>query len=141
MNDMKQAQLVHRCRYKGSLIPVEQALKRSLFIIPSINGAPLLARMLPTLRVPGELVVVLDQGSTDETEEVCQDAKVECFQLGTSHTYTKACNIGSRLARERNADYLFILNNDITFVTDVARELLEEMVVDPGCSRSPRRRS
>jgi GT2 family glycosyltransferase len=117
---------------KGKSLLVEQALRRSLFVIPSIDGAALLARMLPTLGVPGELVVVLDQGSSDETEKVCRDANVECMQLGTAHTYTKACNIGARLARERNADYLFILNNDITFVTDVARELLEEMVADPG---------
>jgi glycosyltransferase involved in cell wall biosynthesis len=111
---------------------VERALKHSLFAIPSINGAPLLARMLPTLRLPGELIVVLDQGSTDETEKVCREAGVECVQLGTPHTYTQACNIGARLARERGADYLFILNNDIAFVTDVARELLDEMVLDPG---------
>jgi GT2 family glycosyltransferase len=129
---MKHEQIPDRYTHTGKSIPVEQALKRSLFVIPSINGAALLARMLPTLRVSGELVVVLDQGSTDETEEVCRDAGVECIQLGTPHTYTMACGIGARLARERKADYVFILNNDITFVTDVARELLAEMIMDSG---------
>jgi glycosyltransferase involved in cell wall biosynthesis len=129
---MKHEQIADLHRYTGRSILIEQALKRSLFVIPSVNGAALLARMLPTLRIPGELVVVLDQGSTDETEEVCREANVGCIQLGTPHTYTKACNIGMRLARERKADYLFILNNDITFVTDVARELLAEMIADSG---------
>jgi glycosyltransferase involved in cell wall biosynthesis len=128
---MKHAQIPTLHTSARSLL-VEQALRRSLFVIPSINGAALLARMLPTLRVPGELVVVLDQGSTDGTEEVCRKFDVKFVQLGTPHTYTEACNIGAELARAGNADYLFILNNDITFVTDVARELLDEMVDDTG---------
>jgi glycosyltransferase involved in cell wall biosynthesis len=129
---MKHEQVSNLRTSTGSSILVEQALRRSLFVIPSINGAALLARMLPTLRVPGELILVLDQGSTDSTEEVCGKFGVDLVQLGTPHTYTKACNIGARLACERNADYLFILNNDITFTTDVARELLEALISDPG---------
>jgi glycosyltransferase involved in cell wall biosynthesis len=129
---MKHEQVPEVYASKGRSIPIEQALQRSLFVIPSINGAPLLARLLPTLRIPGDLVVVLDQGSSDETQKVCRGAGVECVQLGSPHTYTQACNIGARLARERSAEYLFILNNDIVFLTDVARELLDEMVADPG---------
>lgn len=108
-----------------------ETLRKSLFVIPSINGAHLLKRMLPTLRIPAEIVLVLDQGSTDDTEDVCRQAGVGLLQLGVAHTYTKACNLGARLARERGAQYLFVANNDIAFTTDVARELLGAMADDP----------
>ena len=76
---------------------IEEALRRSLLVIPSINGGRLLNKMLPTLRISGELVVVLDQGSADSTEEVCRKAGVGLVQLGRPHTYTEACNIGAEL--------------------------------------------
>jgi GT2 family glycosyltransferase len=110
---------------------VEAALQKSLLAIPSINGGRLLERMLPTLRIPGELVVVLDQGSTDNTEEVCRKAGVGLRQLGRPHTYTEACNIGAEIAKERGCDFVFVANNDITFTTDVMRELLAELLRDP----------
>ncbi|RFB79825.1 glycosyltransferase [Methylovirgula sp. 4M-Z18] len=111
---------------------IEAAIKKSLLVIPSINGDKLLARMLPTLRIPSELVVVLDQGSTDKTEEVCREAGVALRQLGRPHTYTEACNIGAEIAAERGCDFVFVANNDITFTTDVVRELLAELLRDPN---------
>ena len=110
---------------------IEAALRKSLFAIPSINGGRLLERMLPTLRIPADLVVVLDQGSTDQTEEVCRKAGVGFVQLGRPHTYTEACNIGASMAAERGCDFVFVGNNDITFTTDVIRELLAELLADP----------
>jgi glycosyltransferase involved in cell wall biosynthesis len=110
---------------------IEAALRKSLFAIPSINGGRLLERMLPTLRIPADLVVVLDQGSTDQTEEICRKAGVSFVQLGRPHTYTEACNIGASMAEERGCDFVFVGNNDITFTTDVIRELLAELLEDP----------
>ena len=110
---------------------IEAALQKSLVAIPSINGGRLLERMLPTLRIPGELVVVLDQGSTDHAEEVCRKAGVGFVQLERPHTYTEACNIGARIAAERGCEFLFVGNNDISFTTDVVRELLAELMADP----------
>lgn len=110
---------------------IEAALRKSLLVIPSINGGELLQRMLPTLRIPSELVVVLDQGSTDSTDSVCDQAGVHLKQLGRPHTYTEACNIGADIARERGCEFVFVANNDITFTTDVMRELLSELLNDP----------
>ncbi len=107
-------------------------LGRTLTVIPSINGAHLLGRMLPSLDVPRNTVVVLDQGSTDATAQVCRDFGVELLQLGAPRTYTESCNMALQLARERHADYVFIANNDIRFVTRVASELLAAMLDDPG---------
>ena len=110
---------------------IEAALRKSLLVIPSINGGKLLERMLPTLRIPSELVMVIDQGSTDSTEAICKQAGVHLKQLGRPHTYTEACNIGADLARERGCEFVFVANNDITFTTDVMRELLGELLNDP----------
>ena len=72
----------------------------------------------------------LDQGSSDETTRICREAGVELLQLGRPHTYTQACNIGARIARQRGYPYLCVSNNDIVFRTDVLSELLVEMERD-----------
>ena len=66
----------------------DAALAGTLFVIPSINGAHLLERMLPSLDRPKSCIVVLDQGSTDGTEALCRRSGVEMIQLGTPRTYT-----------------------------------------------------
>lgn len=105
--------------------------RRVLMIIPSINGARHLERMLPSLRFAASSVVVLDQGSTDDTDAICAAAGVEIVQLGVPHTYTQASNIGADLARRRGAEFVCIANNDIVFTTDVMAELIAEMDRDP----------
>jgi glycosyltransferase involved in cell wall biosynthesis len=111
---------------------LEKSLQKILFAIPSINGGHLLSRMLPSLKIPSELVLVLDQGSSDDTEQICKSAGVNLVQLSTARTYTEACNIAAEIARERGCDYLFVANNDVVFMTDVARELLAELIADPN---------
>ena len=105
--------------------------QKVLLVIPSINGGRLLERMLPTLRFAPSSVVVIDQGSTDSTAEVCAAADVEIVQLGHPHTYTQACNIGAKIARSRGLEYICVSNNDIIFRTDVMSEMLAEMERDP----------
>jgi glycosyltransferase involved in cell wall biosynthesis len=116
------------------MMDVELCLKRSLFVIPSINGALLLERMLPSLSVPSNILVVIDQGSTDNTLDICMKFGAQVIQLGKVCTYTEACNIGAQLAKERGAEFLFVSNNDIEFITDVARQLIAVMLEDPNLS-------
>ena len=104
---------------------------RVIMVIPSINGGHLLERMLPTLRFRPANVIVLDQGSSDGTARVCREAGVELLQLDRPHTYTQACNIGARIARQRGFPFLCVSNNDIVFRSDVLPELLAEMDRDP----------
>jgi glycosyltransferase involved in cell wall biosynthesis len=122
----------HYTQSVSSKVPddVELHLKRTVFAIPSINGAHLLRRMLITLNMPPETIVVLDQGSTDDTSKVCQEFGVNLKQLNDPHTYTECCNIALDIAKDQGADFLFISNNDIRFSTDVSRELLFEMLSD-----------
>jgi GT2 family glycosyltransferase len=110
---------------------LKTSLQKTVLAIPSINGVRLLAWMLPTLRIPRELVIVLDQVHTDDTVGICQAADVGLVQLGRPHTFTEACNIGAEIARERGCDYLFVANNDIVLATDVIHELLAELLADP----------
>ena len=102
-----------------------------LMVIPSINGERLLARMLPTLRFKPSDVIVLDQGSNDDTAAVCANAGVELVQLGQPCSYTEACNIGAEIARAHGCKYVCVANNDIIFRTNVLAELWEEMERDP----------
>ncbi len=103
---------------------------RIIMVIPSIDGGHLLERMLPSLRLKPVNIVVLDQGSTDDTARICQEAGVELLQLGRPHTYTQACNIGARIARQRGYPFLCVANNDIVFRTNVPSELLVAMECD-----------
>jgi glycosyltransferase involved in cell wall biosynthesis len=110
---------------------IDAALDRSMIVIPSINGGHLLESALPSFRIPSSAVLIIDQGSTDNTEAVCRAAGVQVLQLGAAHTYTEACNIGIEFARKRGCNFVFVGNNDIVLKTDVVRELLEAMLEDP----------
>ncbi len=109
---------------------LEVAIENTIFVIPSVNGGGLLERMIPTLGLPPHIIYVLDQGSTDSTQDICARFNVNIIQLGAPHTYTQCCNIALEIARERKSEFFYISNNDITFVTDVARELLHEIMND-----------
>jgi glycosyltransferase involved in cell wall biosynthesis len=111
---------------------LEEAIGRSLIVIPSRNGGALLSRLLPALKVPPRIVTVIDEESTDDTAAVCRAAGVGLVGLGRPHTFAQACNIGADLARKRNCDFVFTVRNDIVPVTDVVRELLGEMLADPS---------
>jgi glycosyltransferase involved in cell wall biosynthesis len=106
--------------------------QRVLMVIPSINGGHLLARMLPTLDFPPSRVVVIDQGSTDNTAAICAVHGVELLQLGARRTYTEAGNLAASLARARGCQYLCIANNDIAFRNDVMERMHAALEEDPG---------
>jgi glycosyltransferase involved in cell wall biosynthesis len=109
---------------------IEGSLRKSLIVIPSLNGGSRLERALATLRVPSDIILVLDQGSTDNTEAICASAGVSLTQLNTQRTFSEACNIGAEIARSRGCEFLFVGHNDIALRTDVVRELLTAMLED-----------
>lgn len=109
---------------------IEEAIGSLLIVIPSVNGGKLLSLMFPSMRHFAHRTVVLDQGSTDDTAEVCAEFGVEVVQLDTPRTYTEACNLGMDLAKSRGCKYLIAANNDIRLVTDVVRQLLDVMLRD-----------
>ena len=110
---------------------LEAALGKTLLVIPSINGGTLLRRMLPTVGLCSENILVVDQGSTDDTAEICLSFSVEVLHTGRPHTYTEVCNIGAEIAKQRGYQFVFFGNNDVVFVTDVIRECVSELLEDP----------
>ena len=70
-------------------------------------------------------VVVVDNGSTDEsvTRIRAQFPKIEILQTGANLGYAGGNNVGIRHALEQDADYVCILNNDITVEPDFLTRL------------------
>ncbi|MFH0821787.1 MAG: glycosyltransferase [Pseudomonadota bacterium] len=93
-------------------------------IIPSYRGRRLLSAMLPTIDLPFTQVLVVDQGGSDGTEELCRKLGVNVIQTNRQCTFTEAANIGMEHALSRGADYILLANNDIEFLTPVCRQLV-----------------
>lgn len=93
-------------------------------VIPSINGAHLLKKMLPSLDVRGDQIIVVDQGSDDGTQLLCEEFGVYCSQNHERMTFTEACNKGISIALNKGADVVLICNNDIEFKTKVSEQLV-----------------
>ncbi len=84
-----------------------------------------LASLRPTLR-PGDQVVVVDNGSTDATEEELRRIPwVETLRNGQNRGFAAGCNQGAALAR---GGVIVFLNND----TIVAEGWLEELLAPFG---------
>jgi glycosyltransferase involved in cell wall biosynthesis len=80
-------------------------------VIPAKNEAEGLAGVLPSLRqlYPDTEVVVVDDGSTDATVQVCKDAGVEVI----SHPYSKGNGAAIKTgARAVSGDYVVFMDGD-----------------------------
>lgn len=96
-------------------------------VIPSIEGLYLLRKLLPTIDLPKENIIIVDQGSLDGTEEFCVSHGYKVLQLKRRSTFTRAVNLGVEEALKLRADYVLVLNNDTEFKTNVATQLVLRM--------------
>lgn len=96
-------------------------------VIPSWNGADLLRTCLNSLReqsVRPDEIIVVDDGSTDHTEEVISAfSEVTGIRHEEQGGFCKAVNTGLNAARH---PWVFLINNDITFERDCLKLLLAE---------------
>jgi hypothetical protein len=89
-------------------------------VIPNWNRAELLARVLEDLARqthPIERVIVVDNGSSDDSAAVARRAGVELIALGENRGFAAAVNRGIERAGPEAA-WIAILNNDVTLEPD-----------------------
>ncbi|MFC3748081.1 glycosyltransferase family 2 protein [Paenibacillus sp. GCM10012306] len=88
-------------------------MTRTSIIIPTYNGLRLLRTCVEAIRtwteVPYEIIVV-DNGSQDETTEYCRAQKLAFISLPVNCGFPAACNLGLQLA---SGDEVLLLNNDV----------------------------
>ena len=80
--------------------PGESLLNRLSIILPAKNEAPALAALLPRLRAahPDAEIIVVDDGSTDDTRSICSGAGVTCLSSPYSMGNGAAIKRGARAA-------------------------------------------
>lgn len=78
-------------------------------------------------------VIVIDNGSTDASVARIRERfpEVEVLELGENLGYAKGNNAGIRLALERGAEYVWLLNNDTTVDPNALRAMVEKAEEDP----------
>ena len=80
-------------------------------ILPAKNEAPALAALLPRLRAahPGAEIIVVDDGSTDDTRNICRSNAIECLSSPYSMGNGAAIKRGARAA---TGDILVFMDGD-----------------------------
>jgi GT2 family glycosyltransferase len=78
-------------------------------------------------------VIVLDNGSDDDSVERIQEKcpYIEVVELGENLGFARGNNAGIRLALERGAEYVWLLNNDTTVDPLALRALVAKAEADP----------
>jgi len=100
-------------------------------VMPTWNRAALLADALASLaagsRVPDEVVVV-DNGSTDDSVAVARDAGARVVEMATNAGFARAVNAGIEAA---SGELVAILNNDVVVEADWLERLCNA-IADSG---------
>jgi GT2 family glycosyltransferase len=101
---------------------------RVAVIIPTWNRAALLAQALENLRrqtYPIERVIVVDNGSTDDSAAVAARGGAHVITLAANAGFAAAVNRGIQEAA--GAEYIGVLNNDVTLEPDWLARLIEHL--------------
>jgi GT2 family glycosyltransferase len=100
---------------------------RVAVVIPTWNRAVLLAKVLADLErqtYPIERVIVVDNGSTDDSAAVARRAGAEVITLGVNAGFAAAVNRG---IQEAGSDWIAVLNNDVTLQPDWLAQLMAKV--------------
>lgn len=79
-------------------------------------------------------VIVVDNGSTDDSIRRIQEAHpwIDLVETGRNLGFPSGCNVGTRLALQRGAQYIWLLNNDTIAPPDTLRKLMRTALANPG---------
>jgi len=94
-------------------------------IIPNWNGAARLKQLLELLAQqshPIDRVIVVDNGSADDSVAIAKNAGASVIELGTNTGFSHAVNRGVESA---DAEWIAVLNNDVTLEPDWLAKLME----------------
>lgn len=111
--------------------------KPSLFcVIVNWNGWQDTLVCLHSLRnqdYPNLHVLVVDNGSTDGSVQHIRDAHpwVTLHETVQNLGFARGCNAGTRLAYQRGADFVWLLNNDTSAPPDTASQLVRTALAHP----------
>ena len=100
------------------------AAARVAAVIPTWNRRDLLSTLLENLNAQFrrfEEIIVVDNGSVDDSADLAHRAGAKVLRLGQNLGFASAINRG---LAEANADWVAILNNDVTLEPDWLAKLL-----------------
>jgi GT2 family glycosyltransferase len=95
-------------------------------VIPNWNGSALLGNLLGQLRQqthPIHRIIVVDNGSSDDSVKVAKGAGAEVIQLAKNTGFSHAVNCGIRSA---GPDWIAVVNNDVAPQPDWLAKLIEK---------------
>src|ERR1700722_1206034 len=93
-------------------------------VIPTWNRRALLLNLLDSLAAQTRLfdeIIVVDNGSTDDSAELAERAGAKVLRLGQNRGFAAAVNRGIEAA---GTGWVAILNNDVTLEPDWLEKLL-----------------
>jgi GT2 family glycosyltransferase len=105
-------------------------------IVVTYNGQNYIKKCLAQLLLStiNVSVVVVDNCSTDETVEIIKTyfQSVTLIPLDTNTGFGRANNIGIKYAHDRNADFIFLLNQDVYVEKDTIAILVKIAIKNKG---------
>ena len=99
-------------------------------VIPTWNKSALLAEVLGDLgrqTYPIERVIVVDNGSTDNTADVARRAGAEVISMGSNVGFAAAVNRG---IQQGGSEWIAVLNNDVRLEPDWLEKLMARVSDD-----------
>ena len=102
-------------------------MDRVSIVIPNWNGSALLANLLADLQGQTfaiDRVIVVDNGSTDDSVRVANDGGAFVIQLTENTGFAHAVNCG---IQSSNTEWVAILNNDVSLAADWLAQILGKL--------------
>lgn len=124
--------VVAREIYRAPILPAEGARQEPLcaLIVLNRDGESLLESFFESFdrynRYTNYEIIIIDHGSVDDSEAICrrwsEKLNVKYIARGRNFTFSESNNYGARLTA---AEYLYFVNNDVTFLHDFIASSIE----------------